>query len=136
MRVFTLLIAAVLLSACAGANTFDSTMNARYVGQPVAAAYRDFGTPTGRYDTPQGPVFVWQKRDAESIFGPRVSHGRGYNILGNVYWQGVTYHRCVIRAASDGAVVRKLTFEGDPGGCEIVTGYRAPRLGRSAHQAR
>jgi hypothetical protein len=81
-------------------------------------------------------VYVWQKRDSESIFGKSVTKGSGYQILDQMpdghglYWQGVTYNRCTIRATTHNQTVAKVTFEGNPGGCETITGTKRKELGR------
>ncbi|NBX66843.1 MAG: hypothetical protein EBQ96_07605 [Proteobacteria bacterium] len=119
-----------MLTACAGARTFDGTMQARYVGQPISMAIADFGTPKGPYEAKDGgQAYVWQKRDSESIFGPAVTKGEGYSLFG-IPWQGVTYHRCVIRANAKGGVISAIRFEGAPRDCEVITGYRKKSVGR------
>lgn len=142
MKRLSLVLLVSLLGACAGAHTFDGSMRAAYVGQPLAQAIQDFGAPTGQYDSAAGTVFVWQKRDAESIFGPAVTRGSGYQILGSMpdghglYAQGVVYNRCVIRATTSKNMVMGMTFEGNPSGCEIITGYRKKPLGRGGQSIR
>lgn len=140
MRTVFSLMFVLALSACASARTFDGEMRDRYVGKPVADAIRDFGPAKGSYATADGgTAYTWQKRQSESIFGPAVTQGSGYQILGKlpdghgVYWQGVTQYRCVIRAATQGGTVTGLRFEGNPGGCETILGYKRAPLGKSAY---
>ncbi|MBU6235361.1 MAG: hypothetical protein KGQ41_05915 [Alphaproteobacteria bacterium] len=126
-----LVLPVLLLAACAGARTFDTDMQARYVGQPAAVAFSDFGAPTGQYTKGADTVYVWQKRDSESIFGPSVTMGSGRNIFGGLYWQGVTYNTCTIRGTvTPKHTLSRLTFEGNPSGCETITGFRKKSIGR------
>lgn len=130
-HVLSLLFALPLLAACATATTFDGAMQTKYVGQPLAVVVADFGKPKGPYTAKDGgQAYVWQKRDSESIFGPAVTKGDGYQLFGGVYWQGVTYGRCVIRANTKNGIISAIRFEGSVGDCEIITGYRKKDIGR------
>ena len=45
-------------------------------------------------------------------------------------WSGVVYDNCVLRARTVTGVVKDVTFEGNPGGCEILFGQKKPPLGK------
>ena len=139
MRRLSVLCLVMMLSACAGTHSFDQKMRAELVGKPLAAAYERLGNPKGIRRMGDEASLVWQKRDSESIFGPAVTEGQGYQILGTmpdghgVYWQGITQNRCVIRASAKGDVLTDLSFEGNPGGCETILGAKKRPLGKSAY---
>lgn len=141
-RRFTLLALAGLLtlSACAGARTFDQDLRALQ-GHPVNDAAIKFGQGhTGEYRQGDATVYVWKSSQRKSIFGDAVTKGRGYQLGGTaadgsgVYWTGIQHNQCVIRATTTDGIIRKITSEGNPGGCETIYGYRRQELGYDSSQ--
>lgn len=129
-------LAVLLLAACAGMTTFDQSLRA-LEGRPVNDAKIMLkGEPSGQYTDGQGRlVYVWKGYQRESIFGPAVTKGRGYDIMNTgIYWTGIEHHRCTVRAATTGGIVQKITFEGNPGGCETIYGSRREELGYNSSQ--
>ncbi len=129
------LLAVLGLSACAGGMTFDQHLR-QLEGKPVNDADLMLGRhSTGQYQDGNATVYVWQARDAESIFGRSVSSGRGYG-LGSpmddgheLLLSGVQLHSCVIRARTMDNIIQRVTYEGNPGGCETIYGYKRKPLG-------
>lgn len=130
------ILSLVMLTACAGARSFDQDLR-QLEGRPVNDAAIMLGGPhTGSYKQGNATVYVWQGYKRESIFGPGVSKGRGYR-LGSpmddgsgLYWTGIEHYRCVIRATTTDGIVRKITMEGNPSGCETIYGGKREPLGK------
>jgi hypothetical protein len=135
-------LAAILaLSACAGVKTFDQHLR-QLEGKPVNDADLLLGHHAdGEYRSGNDTVYVWQKQDVESIFGPAVTSG-GYRLgspsqaMGGsaMIWSGIQLNSCVIRATTNDGIIKKITFEGNPGGCETVYGFRRDRHDRAVSQ--
>lgn len=125
-----LLLLPLLLAACAGGNSFDQNLR-KVEGKPINdVAIMLKGKHTGEYQDGPATVYVWQKAQTESLFGPSVTQG-GYRLgnrssaLGSEFlWTGIQYHSCVIRARTMDGMVQRITMEGDPGGCESIYGNR------------
>jgi hypothetical protein len=137
MKTFCLL-AVLGLAACAGAHTFDQNLRG-LEGRPVNEAFNVLGQPTGSYARGNTTFYVWQDNVRESVFGPAVSGGRGYRIGAphggsEFLWSGITYHSCVIRAATAEGMVQEITFEGDPGGCQYIHGRHRESWDKSPFQ--
>ena len=131
-------VLALALAGCAGVRTFDSDLRA-FIGKPVNDAAIVYGPHTGQYTTKAGEtVYVWQDSDVESVFGPAVTGGIGYQIGGSpasgngLLWSGIKFHGCVIRITTMDGIVRAVTYQGDPGGCETIHGYKRKSLSRVA----
>lgn len=129
--VLTLLCASVFLAGCAGGNSFDQNLR-KVEGKPINdVAIMLKGKHTGEYQDGNATVYVWQKRQTESVFGSTVTD-KGYRLgsastaMGNAefLWTGIQYHSCVIRARTMDGIVQRITMEGDPGGCESIYGNR------------
>lgn|GEM_PF-1992046 len=135
------LFAALMLAACASAVTFDRSLNA-LEGRPVndASIFLE-NQPSGSYTDTQGrTVYTWRGYKRESVFGDRVTKGKGYQLGGTmsdgsgVYWTGIEHYRCVIRAATVNNIIENITMEGNPGGCETIYGDRRQELGYNSSQ--
>lgn len=123
------------LAACAG-QTFDQHLRS-YKGKPVNDFAIGYGPHTGQYQRGDGAiVYVWQKSQTQSVFGPAVTQG-GYRIGsggqadGGILWTGIQHNSCVIRAGTMDGLIRDISFEGNPGGCETIYGTRKRELGYS-----
>jgi predicted small secreted protein len=134
------LLSLLALSACTGAHTFGSDLKA-LEGKPINdAAIMLGGKHTGEYQRGNETVYVWQDHDSESIFGPRITMGHGYGVGSpmndgsELLMTGLQFNTCVIRAATLDGIIRDITYEGNPGGCESIYGYRKKALGRNAAQ--
>ncbi len=116
--------------------TFDGDMRAALVDQPVDAALTRFGSPTGQYDRNGQTYLVWQRHRSESVTDMFGRDGHTYALgrpMGDGHimpWSGVVYDSCVLRARTVTGVVKDVTFEGNPGGCEILFGQKKPPLGK------
>ena len=126
----------VILTGCAGSGvrTWDSTLNG-FKGKPINDADIVFGHPDGEYTKNGVTTYVWQDHKTESVFGPSVTSGRGYRLgsplnSGNEFlWSGIEVYTCVIRAGVVDGLITQITSEGNPGGCEIIHGFRHAELG-------
>lgn len=133
------LLATVLLSACA-ATTFDQNLR-QLEGKPINdASIQLKDQPSSTYTDNAGrKVYVFKGSDRKSIFGPAVTEGKGYHVLGDraqssIYWTGIEHHRCTIRATTANGIIQKITMDGDPGGCETIYGNRREELGYDSSQ--
>jgi len=136
MRKFLILGLVLLVGACAGARTWDGTLR-QLEGKPINDAAILYGNPDREYSKGDTTTYVWQDRKADSVFGSSVTSGAGYRIgrpLGDgteFLWGGIEYYRCVIRAETRGGLITRIWSEGDPGGCEVIHGFRKMPLGKN-----
>ena len=139
MRKFLILGLVLTLAACAGTNarTWDGSLRALQ-GKPMNDAVILYGNPDREYRKGATTTYIWQDRKADSLFGPSVTSGAGYRIdrpMSNgseFLWGGVEYYRCIIRAETQGGIITRIWSEGDPGGCEVIHGFRKMPLGKQA----
>ncbi len=130
----TCLTAVLVLAACAGPMSFDQHLR-QLEGKPVNDADLMLGHHAdGHYKDGANIVYVWQDYKANSVFGSNVTNG-GHRILGgDVVWAGIVTNSCVIRASTYDGIIKKITYEGNPGGCETIYGRKQEPLGRDTSQ--
>jgi len=141
MKRLLILASVLLLSACAGVQTFDQHIKS-LEGHPVNdAAIMLNQKHTGEYKQGDATVYVWQGSYSESVFDRSTYHQTGTGIQignmaanGNIFLlSGIQYDSCVIRATTLDGIIQRITFEGNPGGCETVYGWKKHPMGKSAH---
>lgn len=141
MRVLILVLTTLLtLTACAGGRTLSNDLMGLQ-GHPINDAFITLGEPTGSYVKGNQTVYVWQRQHRESVFGPSVTSGYGYqfgrrsSVLGSgLMWSGIQYDSCVLRAYTAGGTIQRITQEGNPGGCETIYRYRRRDIGYDISQ--
>jgi len=108
----------LLLCGCAtyGASQASLESNLRaLIGQPVARAYDVLGLPRGKIEVDGGTVYTWSEENVIS----------GYDVLDG---DETTPLSCSVRLMVETGVIRRYTWTGNAGACDVMAKAIAARI--------
>ena len=127
-RLFVLSCLLLLVTACAERRSYQSDLDGM-IGQPVDAAARQFGAPSGQYMKAGTLTYIWEAKRRDSLFSPVGPAGRAYMNTptiddGGVPWTGMAYDSCVVRATTTNNIIQNIGYEGPPSACATLFGHK------------